>query len=149
MSESPANQLATALRTAGYSLTKPRKIVFQLLQQPEPQSIAALIARAEGSIDRVSVYRTVQLFEALNIVRRIYGGWKYKLELTDQYMQHHHHLTCLGCGRIIDIKDEEPVERFIQQMAHRYGFVPRSHQFEVDGYCQACAQSKPVIAATV
>lgn len=132
------NQLAVTLQANGYSLTKPRKMVFQLLQGPESHSMATLIAQAGGRVDRVSIYRTVQLFERLNIVHRISVGWKYKLELTDHFMRHHHHFTCLGCGQIIDLQKEELIEQIIGQAAQKYGFVARYHQFEVDGYCQDC-----------
>ncbi len=121
-----------------YHVTGARLATFQLLASPEPQSINEILAKAGDRVDRVSVYRNIELFEKLGIVHRIYIGWKYKLELSDQFIAHHHHLVCLGCGKVIDIEDEKHIDEFIQTVAAKVGFQPRSHQFEVDGYCKEC-----------
>jgi len=122
-------------------VTRARETTFALLANPEPQSISEILLKAKGKVDRVSVYRNIELFEKLGIVHRIYVGWKYKLELSDQFVSHHHHLSCLSCGKIIDIKDEEHIDSFIKEITYKIGFVPRRHQFEVDGYCEKCAAS--------
>ena len=119
-------------------ITKAREATFKLLISPEPQTISEILAKAKGLVDRVSVYRNIELFEKLGIVHRIYVGWKYKLELSDQFIAHHHHLSCLSCGKIIDIEDEKHIDDFIREVASESGFLPRRHQFEVDGYCKDC-----------
>jgi Fe2+ or Zn2+ uptake regulation protein len=73
--------LAALLRKNNSSLTKPRKAVFNLLLSKEPQSMQVLVKRAEGKVDRATVYRTIELFEELGIVHRLNIGWKYKIEL--------------------------------------------------------------------
>lgn len=122
----------------GYRITEAREATFKLLISPEPQSMREIIAKAGGKVDRVSIYRSIELFEKLGIVYRIYIGWKYKLELSDEFIAHHHHLSCLGCGKIIDIEDEQHIDEFIESVASKVGFKPRRHQFEVDGYCGDC-----------
>lgn len=119
-------------------VTKAREATFDILTSNEPQSIGQILKKAKGRVDRVSVYRNIELFEKLGIVHRIYVGWKYKLELSDQFMKHHHHLTCLKCEKIIDIEDEKHITQFIQEVAGKFGFEPRHHQFEIDGYCSEC-----------
>lgn len=122
-----------------HKVTNAREATFKLLLHPEPQSIGELLAKAKGTVDRVSVYRNIELFEQLGIVHRIYVGWKYKLELSDQFIAHHHHLSCLKCGKVIDIQDEKHIDEFITQVAASFGFSPRRHQFEIDGYCKQCS----------
>ncbi len=122
----------------GYRFTKAREATFKLLINPEPQSIREILVKAEGAVDRVSVYRNLELFEKLGIVHRIYVGWKYKLELSDDFIAHHHHLSCLKCGKIIDIEDEKHIDDFIHDVAAKFNFEPRRHQFEIDGYCEDC-----------
>lgn len=126
---------------SGHRMTAARRNTFLLLDHPEPQSIRQLLTRAAGTIDRVSVYRNIELFEKLGIVRRIYIGWKYKLELSDEFTTHHHHMSCLDCGRVIDIEDEAHIDEFIQKVAAAAGFTPRQHMFEIDGYCSECIQT--------
>lgn len=133
------------LAERGHHVTQPREVVFTLLlNSPSPQSMSELIAKASGQVDRVSVYRNIELFEELGIVHRIYVGWKYKLELSDQFLAHHHHLICLNCGKVIDIEDEKHLEEFTAEVAKRFGFQPRGHQFEIDGYCKECLSKETI-----
>jgi Fe2+ or Zn2+ uptake regulation protein len=122
----------------GYHVTKAREATFKILVSSEPQSMSEILRKAEGTVDRVSVYRNIDVFEKVGLVHRIYIGWKYKLELSDKFIGHHHHLSCLKCGKVIDIEDEKHIDQFIQDIAHTFGFQPRRHQFEIDGYCSDC-----------
>lgn len=142
MSTDDINNFKEILSSNGYRLTDAREATFKLLISPEPQSISQILAKANGKVDRVSVYRNIEVFEKLGIVHRIYVGWKYKIELSDEFIAHHHHLSCLECGKIIDIEDEKHIDDFIQQVAKKFGFEPRRHQFEVDGYCKQCCDPK-------
>jgi len=138
MSTEDITHFKQILAEHGHHVTKARETIFDLLMHPEPQSISQLLIKANGRVDRVSVYRNIDLFEKLGIVNRIYAGWKYKLELSDQFISHHHHLSCLKCGKVIDIEDEKHIDDFIQEVASSFGFSPRRHQFEIDGYCKDC-----------
>lgn len=96
-----------------------------------------LVGKVRG-VDRASVYRAVELFERLGIVQRLNAGWKYKLELTDKFAEHHHHLTCINCGRTIAMTETE-LEDVISRLAANHGFSPTAHQIEIQGYCDMCA----------
>lgn len=140
MSADYTNNFKKILRSNGYRFTDAREATFALLINPEPQSISQILAKAKGKVDRVSVYRNIEVFEKLGIVHRIYVGWKYKIELSDEFIAHHHHLSCLNCGKVIDIQDEQHIDTFIQEVASRSGFTPRRHSFEIDGYCADCTK---------
>ena len=135
------SSLKAVLSQHGYHSTKAREATFNLLLSPEPQTMNQVLQKAHGQVDRVSVYRNVDLFEKLGIVKRIYTGWKYKLELTDAFLPHHHHLNCSNCGMTIDIEDEDHIDSFIEQVAAKFGFTPVSHQFEIEGYCKRCSET--------
>ena len=141
MTTDELNQLRRILKQNGHQVTKARESVFKLLLHPEPQTVQQILHKAGSNVDRVSVYRNLALFEKLGIVHRIYIGWKYKIELSDDFTGHHHHLSCLGCGTIIDIEDEQHIDDFIHALADRFNFRPRRHQFEIDGYCQNCSKT--------
>jgi Fur family ferric uptake transcriptional regulator len=97
-----------------------------------------LIARLNSKLDRASIYRAISLFEVLNIVQRLNIGWKYKIELTDKFAEHHHHLTCLKCGQVISINEGE-LEDFVHKSARINGFKVTAHQIEIQGYCSRCS----------
>lgn len=131
-------QLRQHLQQAGQSLTKPRLAVFTALQGREPQTMRQLIATCPG-IDRASVYRTVTLFESLGIIQRLQIGWKYKLELSDTFSRHHHHMTCLSCGQVISFDESPELETQLRWAAASNHFKIQSHQLEIQGLCARCA----------
>lgn len=138
MSADDLNNFKQIITSNGYRLTKAREDTFRLLIAPKPQAVREILVKAGGKVDRVSIYRNLELFEKLGIVHRIYVGWKYKLELSDEFVAHHHHLSCLQCGKIIDIEDEKHIDLFIKNISATFDFTPRRHQFEIDGYCKKC-----------
>jgi Fur family ferric uptake transcriptional regulator len=134
----PLHQLQIQLKDANQSLTSPRQVIFQALQEKEPQSMKQLVAACQDQVDRATVYRTVSLFERLGIVQRLQLGWKYKLELTDSFTHHHHHLTCLRCSSIIPLAEDQALEERLRLLAAHHAFKPQDHQIEISGLCQNC-----------
>lgn len=126
------------LKRSGYSITAARRAVFDALLEQEPLAMQQLVAKTK-TVDRASVYRAIELFEQLGIVQRLNTGWKYRIELTDKFSAHHHHITCTTCGTTVAI-NEGQLERFIENLAHNHGFTPVSHQIEIQGICNACRQ---------
>ena len=122
----------------GYSWTKSRRLVYETVYVGKPKSINDIISSLDGQVDRVSVYRVIELYEKLGAVNRINIGWKYKLELSDKFVPHHHHLTCLNCGQVIDIEDEEHIDNFIEEVTSKFSFKPERHAFEIEGLCINC-----------
>lgn len=127
-----------SLYSKGYRITTARLGLFEVFYGAAPLSMHEILEKTYGKIDRVSVYRNVELFESLTIIRRINIGWKYKLELSDAFIAHHHHLNCITCGKIIDIVDEKDLMNIINETTQRYNFTPVHHQFDVNGYCANC-----------
>lgn len=129
---------ARALKDAGFSVTKPRQIVFSALQSGRPRSMRELTLDLSSVIDRASIYRTVDLFEKLGIVSRVQTGWKYKIELSDRFTPHHHHMTCQNCGRDISFDEPQDLDALIDAVATQHGFVARSHTLAITGLCPQC-----------
>lgn len=131
-------ELRNHLKKHGYSLTKPRVEVFTVLEGQEAVSMAELVTACKAQLDRATVYRTVGLFEEIGVVHRLQHGWKYKLELTDQFSRHHHHLNCTHCGAVISIEEDTIIEDRLHELALRYHFKDNDHQIEIRGLCQDC-----------
>jgi Fe2+ or Zn2+ uptake regulation protein len=130
--------LKALLKKNNASLTKPRRTIFSLLLSKEPQSMQVLVKRAEGKVDRATVYRTVELFEELGIVHRLNIGWKYKIELSDIFLGHHHHFHCNNCGKTFTLAANPMLETMIDTAVSKEGYSARSHNLEITGLCPAC-----------
>jgi Fur family transcriptional regulator, ferric uptake regulator len=130
-------QCIDTLRDHGYSITKARKEVFAVLEKSEPLTMHELV-RQLPNIDRASVYRVVALFEKLGIVHRLHIGWKYKIELTNNYQPHHHHITCVTCGKSQPFHEDSHLENSLQTTAKSEGFILKNHLIELQGICTDC-----------
>lgn len=137
----PSEQFRSVMKKHGQSVTKARLAVFKALQDKEPLTISEVVAACRGRADRASVYRAVALFERLGIVRRLQIGWKYKLELSDPFHNHHHHLTCIRCGKVIPLPEDNMLEERLRMLAAHNRFRMQDHQLEIQGLCENCRKS--------
>lgn len=128
------------LKKAGLSVTMPRRAVFNALYSYGLQDMSELIVRCRGA-DRASVYRTVTLFEDHNIATRVPHGFKYKIELSDKFLPHHHHIACSVCDKHTDI-EQINLERLLNEIALAENYQLTSHKVELTGICPHC-QIKP------
>lgn len=121
----------------GLRLTKPRQTVFDILHASDTPLAISRIAKQAKEIDRVSVYRTIELFVELNIAEPVPVGWKQRYELTSPFQPHHHHLYCVKCGQLTDIHSKT-LEQLVAAITAKYNFTPQEHKFEISGLCQQC-----------
>ena len=122
-------------------LTTPRRELFMILKAASsPLSIAEMVKRAP-QIERTSVYRTVQLFQQLGIIKVVPYGWKQRYELTEPFLPHHHHMHCERCGATIEV-DSDRIEQLVQRLAQEEGFHVTGHHFEINGVCETCSTKK-------
>lgn len=135
------HRLSELLRRHGYSLTKGRMMVFDILRDNPPLSLSELHDALDSQLDRATLYRIVQLFEKLGVIKRITLGWKYKLELSELFSQHHHHLVCVRCGQLVILPEDAVLERRLEALGRQQGFVEVSHQVELQGVCGECREA--------
>lgn len=131
-------KLAETLKSNGYSLTQPRRALFSALQSGRPRTMRELTLDLASVMDRASIYRTVELFEKLGIATRVQTGWKYKIELSDLFSPHHHHITCSVCGRIVSFDEPEGLDELLTSIAVKQGFTNEEHSLEITGRCPQC-----------
>lgn len=131
-----------------YRLTPQRQVVLGILVENSNTHLSAddIYLKAKEvspDIGLATVYRTLELFDKLGIVYRLdYGDGQARYEFNDGLERHyHHHLICLGCGRIQEFNDDllEDVE---QAIATKAGFHITDHCLRFFGYCSNCRPPK-------
>ena len=125
------------LKEAKSSATKSRLAVFNYLAAHGPCSTGTLANQLRKDVDRATVYRTVELYEKLGIVNRIWHGFKNQIELSEIFTPHHHHAVCQQCGKTIDIASPE-LESALAGLARKHQFLTLNHSVELSGYCSDC-----------
>lgn len=136
MPEAGLTKLKQTLKQAGSSATTSRVVVYSALQSG-PISMAKLISATCPKTDRATVYRTIELFEKLGIVNRIWYGAEPLVELSEIFTPHHHHALCQNCGKAIDLYSSE-LESNLATLAKKHKFLALNHSVELSGYCSDC-----------
>jgi Fe2+ or Zn2+ uptake regulation protein len=119
-----------------------RTIVEFLASQGHPVSISD-IAMQLPEVPRSSAYRHLVDLQSAGVVRRIAASDEFaRFELAEDLTEHHHHLLCTSCGRVIDVTPtpafERTVDRVVLELAAQQGFHPTSHALDIIGRCSSC-----------
>lgn len=90
-------------------------------------------------VGKATVYRTLDLLaESGMITARDFGEGFRRFEPA-RGRQHHEHLICLRCGKVIEFTNER-LERMKALIAEEYGFRHHHHRLEIFGTCPECQQ---------
>jgi len=94
-------------------------------------------------VDRSSVYRTLGLLVELGLARRVeFAEGAARFELAEPFIDHHHHLVCIGCGGVEDVTLPDPLEaemdRIVKSIGKLTEFSATSHSLEIEGRCARC-----------
>jgi len=130
-------QFAKQLAQSRLSYTNSRQRIFKSLNNNKPTSASALAKKLANSVDRATVYRNLRIFERIGVVQRIWLGFKSQYELAELFSPHHHHLTCINCGKV-EVLEDAAIENRILALAKRRHFKISDHLLEVSGRCNKC-----------
>lgn len=119
----------------GMKMTGQRRVIARVLSEAEDHPDVEEVYRRATAIDpRISiatVYRTVRLFEANDILERHdFRDGRARYEEVSE--SHHDHLIDLETGRVIEFKSDE-IERLQKQIAQELGYDLKGHRLELYG----------------
>jgi Fur family ferric uptake transcriptional regulator len=132
--------IVTALGSAGYRLTAPRRSVAALIAEQDGHFTATELVETARSrhidVGRATVFRTLEVLEALGAVERLdlpSGEHAY----VGCERAHHHHVVCARCGRTDPVADAG-LRAVVEDVARRTGYRVDDHRLEMFGLCPAC-----------
>jgi Fur family ferric uptake transcriptional regulator len=137
--------IVTALDRAGYRLTEPRRSLAALIASRDGHFTAGdLVAEAKArrlGVGRATVFRTLEVLEALGAVERLdLPSGEHAYVVCQR--AHHHHVVCSQCGRTSEI-DDAGLRAVVNEIARRTGYRVDDHRLELFGMCPACLASQP------
>jgi Fur family ferric uptake transcriptional regulator len=95
------------------------------------------LRRKNPQIGYATVHRTLKLFAECGIAeQRHFGDGQARYEASD-LDEHHDHLICVNCGRIVEFEDPR-IESLQEEVARQHGFSIERHRLELYGCCEAC-----------
>lgn len=131
----------------GLRNTEQRRVIAEtFFDGPSHVTIEQLLGQVrerDARIGYATVYRTLKLFTECGIAaERHFDDGPSRYELSDTSTnEHHDHLICVECGRIIEFHDEG-IEALQEKIAEALGFRVLKHKHEIYGQCADC-QEKP------
>ena len=131
------------LRRADQRYTDGKQALVELLLSSGRPMTITDIAGGLPELPRSSAYRHLVDLQNAGVVHRVTGHDEFgRFELAEDLTEHHHHLLCTDCGKVIDITPstsfERTVTRYLDDLATREGFAAHSHRVDVLGVCSDC-----------
>jgi Fur family ferric uptake transcriptional regulator len=130
------------LRDSGYSRGGARDAVIEYLGRQRCATSAQEIhdaLKSEGrTIGIASVYRSLEALHNLHLVQRFDAGQgEGRYEAVAATGEHHHHVVCDDCERIMPFEDPA-LERAIDKLAERVPYAIAGHDVVLHGRCPDC-----------
>jgi Fur family transcriptional regulator, ferric uptake regulator len=132
-------QFIDYLRSEGKNITPERlDILDTVIKQKTHFKIDDIIhkmTKSDKPVSRATVYRTIKTIEDAGLV-------KYLRSINDEKIyevqkEHHDHMICESCGRIIEFHDTE-LEKLQDEICSSHGFSPQRHTMKIFGICEEC-----------
>ncbi len=129
------------IQKAGLRRTSQRDLILEMFLKTEEhlssEDLYWLVQKQDPSVGHTTVYRTLKLLAEAGLAREVrFGDGKTYYEHHYNH-EHHDHLICTECGKIIEFFSAE-IEDLQDKMAEKYGFRLTNHSLRMWGVCEDC-----------
>jgi Fe2+ or Zn2+ uptake regulation protein len=129
---------------AGLRATSQRNLILEIIRQGkghlDADEIYRRARRKEPRLSLSTVYRNLLKFKEQGLVNELHfdeNHHHYEAKASAE----HHHLKCLGCGRVIEF--DYPLSDYITaNVAQAKGFQVTEAEVSFSGYCARCRRGK-------
>lgn len=138
------NDWFTILQDSGYRLTAPRRALVEIIANSPcalgPLDLYDLARRQHPGIGLVTVYRTLEKLEELDLIQRVHlpDGCHRYLRAMDG---HQHILLCTLCGKV-EFFEGDDLSPLFNKIAARSGYLIQEHWLQLFGVCASCQKVK-------
>lgn len=132
------------IKKTGARLTTPRRAILQvIIESCQPLTPIEIFDRARtysSSLGLVTVYRTIDILEKLELIDRVHGHGQCQTIIRGSE-SHQHLLTCTSCGSSIYF-DGLDVESQFHRIGEEKGFAVNGHWLQLYGLCTPCQKKE-------
>jgi|COG998Drversion2_1049125.scaffolds.fasta_scaffold69682_2 Fur family ferric uptake transcriptional regulator len=138
------NKFKDFLLARGLKSTRQRELILEEFLRAgshlSTEELYLRLRRKNPSIGYATVHRSLKLFSECGIAeQRHFGDGQARYEASDQD-EHHDHLICLLCGKIVEFEDPR-IEQLQVEVAGEHGFSIVRHRLELYGRCPDCEKA--------
>jgi len=129
------------LAQRGLKLTRQREaVVNEVFQDTGHFEAEEIVHRLKGNrlrVSRATVYRTLELLKECQLVEKLDFGTPHSFYEHIQPGEHHDHLICERCGRVIEFHNAR-LEQLQEEICRSFDFVESHHSLRIFGLCNRC-----------
>ncbi len=132
------------LQARGYRMTPQRQLIWQAFTSANGHTSAEdIYNRLHAdfpSVNISTVYRTLELFESLGLIRHVHLGHsmaQYELVSAEP----HQHLSCEVCGLVQEL-ESAVITDLAARLREQHGFEADLLHFAILGVCRACSEKR-------
>ena len=142
----------TNLQRKGLKRTAQRALILDVFLRTEEhlssEDLYQIVKKEDPTVGQTTVYRTLKLLSDAGLAREVrFGDNRTHYEHNYKH-QHHDHMICSSCGKIIEFYSAE-LEALQDQMAAKHKFEVTQHLLRIIGICAECRrrnrQSEPSV----
>lgn len=130
------------LEAYNLSKTRGRQLILKVLAKNKfPVSGKEIVEQLQQSVDRATVYRTLNVFEKKQIVHKVLADnvWRYILSssTSEDNSKEHVHFKCIRCCRLICLHEVE-----INDFELPEGYRKLNINVLITGICRDCTHKR-------
>lgn len=111
-------------------LTKPRKQIFEIIDNLEDASFKDIEDKCKNSMNKSTIYRVLELFLEKEIITKNIDNNNITYSINKN--EHKHYIYCVKCHKKTNI-EICPIEEIESK-----GYKLLSHQIKINGICPTC-----------
>src|SRR5438477_5595073 len=133
------------IQKKGLKRTAQRDLILDVFLHTEGhmsgEDLYRLVHDEDPSVGQTTVYRTLRLLTDAGLAREVrFGDGRAHYEHNYKH-EHHDHMICSECGKIIEFYSPE-LEAIQDAMAAKYKFQLTEHLLRMIGICADCRRQK-------
>jgi Fur family ferric uptake transcriptional regulator len=133
------------IQKAGLRRTGQRDLILEIFLRTEEhltsEDLYRLVEKEDPSVGHTTVYRTLKLLTEAGLAREVRFGDNKTYYEHHYNHQHHDHMICTECGKVIEFFSEA-IEDLQDQMAAKFDFRPTHHSLRMWGLCSECQNAE-------
>ena len=132
------------IQKKGLKRTSQRDLILDVFLRTEAhlsnEDLYRLVQEEDPSVGQTTIYRTLKLLTEAGLAREVrFGDGRTHYEHNYKH-QHHDHMICSECGKIIEFYSAE-LEALQDAMAAKHRFEVTQHLLRIIGICAECRRA--------